>query len=314
MIIGRDIIIVGIQSWDIEIVSNCKNIALEFSKHDRVLYVKPPLDRITRFKQRDNPKVKKRIQISKGQLPEIELIKNNLWNHSPKSLIESINWIKNHNLYEYFNKRNFKKKASIISSAIQSLGFEKYLLFNGSSMFFGLHLKELLEPNLYMYCIRANLIKVPYWQRQGERIQPKLKLIERTDVITNNLEYFVEYTSKFNTNTHMFEQGCDVSMFSDSDNQIPIPKEFSELKGPIIGYVGSLTAFRLDTKLIENIVLNRRDRNIVNDIYHAMVLTLKKLRHLLFILTMGRFFYRFIRRYEYGKTVYCSFCGQYKRN
>ena len=44
---GRDIVIVGQQPWDTEIGSNCKNIALEFSKHNRVLYVNSPLDRFT---------------------------------------------------------------------------------------------------------------------------------------------------------------------------------------------------------------------------------------------------------------------------
>jgi hypothetical protein len=29
---NRDIVVIGIQPWDIEIGSNCKNIALEFSK------------------------------------------------------------------------------------------------------------------------------------------------------------------------------------------------------------------------------------------------------------------------------------------
>ena len=45
MIKGKDIIVVGIQAWDIEIGSNCKNIALEFSKNNRVIYVNPPMVR-----------------------------------------------------------------------------------------------------------------------------------------------------------------------------------------------------------------------------------------------------------------------------
>ena len=41
---SRDIVVTGIQAWDIEIGSNCKNIAIEMSKKHRVLYVNPPLD------------------------------------------------------------------------------------------------------------------------------------------------------------------------------------------------------------------------------------------------------------------------------
>ena len=59
LITNRDIVIVGQQPWDVEIGSNCKNIAIEFSKHNRVLYVNSPLDRITKFKSKDDPKIKK---------------------------------------------------------------------------------------------------------------------------------------------------------------------------------------------------------------------------------------------------------------
>lgn len=51
MIINRDIIVVGQQPWDVEIGSNCKNIAIEFAKHNRVLYVNSPLDRITKWRK-----------------------------------------------------------------------------------------------------------------------------------------------------------------------------------------------------------------------------------------------------------------------
>ena len=56
-IINRDIIVVGLQPWDTSIGSNCKDVALEFSKQNRVLYVNYPLDRITLFRNRNDPKV-----------------------------------------------------------------------------------------------------------------------------------------------------------------------------------------------------------------------------------------------------------------
>ncbi|HEY0176320.1 MAG TPA: glycosyltransferase family 1 protein, partial [Pedobacter sp.] len=67
IITGRDIIVIGQQPWDTEIGSNCKNIALEFSKHNRVLYVNSPLDRITLLRHKKTEKVKKRISMLKGE-------------------------------------------------------------------------------------------------------------------------------------------------------------------------------------------------------------------------------------------------------
>ena len=87
MMKNRDIVIVGIQPWDIEIGSNCKNIALEFAKNNRVLYVNPPMDRITRIKHKNKQSIQKRIKIAKGKLSDIEIIENNIWNLYPKTIV-----------------------------------------------------------------------------------------------------------------------------------------------------------------------------------------------------------------------------------
>ena len=261
MIKGRDIIVVGIQPWDIEIGSNCKNIALEFSKNNRVLYVNPPTDRITVLKEKNNPKVQKRIQISKSKLPELEIIENNLWNLYPKTIIESINWIGSEWLYDTLNRRNAKLFVNDIKRAINKLGFKDYLLFNDSSMFLGVYLKELLEPKLYTYYVRDNLVKEPYWKRHGERTEPLV--IEQADLVVNNSEYYVDYSSKFNKNSTMVGQGCDTSIFVDVDDSIEVAEEFNNIKSPIIGYVGSLTTYRLDISLIEFIAVQKPDWSIV---------------------------------------------------
>src|SRR5690242_21058850 len=103
---NRDIIIVGQQPWDVEIGSNCKNIALEFSKHNRVLYVNSPLDRITLMRNGKDPKVQKRINIIKGKSDSLIKIGENLWNYYPEKMIEYINWIKSQSLFNRLNKYN----------------------------------------------------------------------------------------------------------------------------------------------------------------------------------------------------------------
>jgi len=87
MIKGKDIVILSIQPWDIEIGSNCKNIALEFAKENRVLYVNPPMDRITRIKQKHSERIKKRIRIAKSKETDIVKLEDNLWNLYPKDTI-----------------------------------------------------------------------------------------------------------------------------------------------------------------------------------------------------------------------------------
>ena len=62
LIKDRDFIIFGLQPWDIPIGSNCKNMAEEISRHNRVLYVNRPLDRISKIKYKEDIRTKNRLE------------------------------------------------------------------------------------------------------------------------------------------------------------------------------------------------------------------------------------------------------------
>src|SRR5690606_941045 len=118
MLKGKDILIVGQQPWDIEIGSNCKDIAIELSKFNRILYVNSPLDRITRIRAHTDSKVRKRINVIKGKENGLTKIKDNLWVFFPDVLIESINWIRIEFLFTMFNKFNNRKFAKSLQRPI----------------------------------------------------------------------------------------------------------------------------------------------------------------------------------------------------
>ena len=261
MIKGKDIVIIGIQPWDIEIGSNCKNIAREFAKENRVLYVNPPMDRITKMKQKHKAKIQKRIRIAKGLETDLVKIDDNLWNLYPKDGIESINWISSHRIFKILNKRNARILSKNITSGMERLGFSDVILFNDSSMFLGLHLKDLLQPQMYIYYMRDYLVKVPYWKKHGEQLEPKL--IEQADMVLNNSTLYAEYGAQFNENSIMVGQGCDIDMFTDTDNSIRIPEVFQSIPSPVIGYVGSLTTLRLDIEILQYVATQRPDWSIV---------------------------------------------------
>ncbi|MDN3642971.1 glycosyltransferase [Lutimonas halocynthiae] len=261
MIKGKDIIVVGIQAWDIEIGSNCKNIALEFAKNNRVLYVNPPMVRSTMRKDKHKESIQKRIKIKNGLAPDIVEIGANLWNLYPKNVAESINWIGSQAIFKILNKRNARLYTDNIKSAAARLRFKDVILFNDSSMFLGLHLRKFLQPDIYVYYMRDYLVKVPYWQKHGERLEPEV--VKDADVLTTNSEFFSEFGLQYNSHSYMVGQGCDVSHFSDEDDTIKIPDEFKNIPKPVIGYVGSLTTLRLDIELLEHMANKRKDWSIV---------------------------------------------------
>ena len=67
LIINRDVIMVGLQPWDLEIGSNFKNMAFQIARQNRVLYVNKPLDRKTALTSKLDPKTITRLKsIKKG--------------------------------------------------------------------------------------------------------------------------------------------------------------------------------------------------------------------------------------------------------
>lgn len=109
--------------------------------------------------------------------------------------------------------------------------------------------------------MRDYLVKVPYWQKHGEAIEPEV--VTKADVVLTNSEFFEELCTSKNMQSYMVGQGCDVSHFSDEDDSIKVPDEFNDIPKPVVGYVGSLTSLRLDIELIEFIAEQRSDWSVV---------------------------------------------------
>lgn len=257
---NRDIIVVGQQPWDVEIGSNCKNIALEFSKHNRVLYVNSPLDRINKIKFKNDPKIKKRMDVINGKADSIVVIQDNLWNYFPDELIESINWLNNDFFYTILNKINNKRFARSIKKAIDRLGFKDVILFNDNDIFRCFYLKELLKPTTSIYYSRDFLLSVDYWKLHGKKLEPLL--IAKSDLCTANSTYLANYCRQYNPNSFYVGQGCDLEIFTNKQD-LPVPADVANLQSPIIGYVGALQSIRLDLELLAHVARQKPEWSIV---------------------------------------------------
>ncbi|NCD72250.1 glycosyltransferase [Mucilaginibacter agri] len=258
-IVNRDIIVVGQQPWDVEIGSNCKNLAVEFSKHNRILYVNSPLDRVNYLKNRHEPAIRKRYDVLKGRAESLIKVEDNIWNLYPDEMIESINWIKNTSLHTVLNKINNKRFSRSILKAAEQLEFKDYILFNDNDIFRCFYLKELLKPAVSVYYSRDNMVAVDYWKYHGSRLEPQL--IAKSDVCVANSSYLASYCKRYNPNSYYVGQGCDLDMFTNFD--AALPADLMDIKRPIIGYVGALQSIRLDIELLEHIAQQKPDWQLV---------------------------------------------------
>lgn len=256
---NRDFIVVGQQAWDVEIGSNCKNIALELSKHNRVLYINPPLDRITRYRKRKDEKVMKRIRMLNGKEENLIQVNKNLWNLYPDCILESINWIKNHVLFDLINKWNNIHYAKSISKIVASLGFKNYILFNDNDIFKSFYLKEFLRPKTSIYYSRDYMLGTQYWKYHGEQLEPEL--IRKSDLCLANSHYLANYCKTYNPNSFFIGQGCDLSLFTQLKNyNLP---DLQKIEKPLIGYIGVLSSSRLDIELLSFIATAKPNWNII---------------------------------------------------
>lgn len=260
MIKNRDFIIVGLQALDSRIGSNCINIAHEIARHNRVLYVNYPLDRMTKIREKGDPLIQKRLRINKGEETDLVQVSENMWNLYPKTTLESISQLPVDMLFDFVNKINNERFANEIKTAIERLNFSNYFIFNDSDMFRSFYLKELLEPELYVYYTRDNLIAVDFWKKQGIRIEAAL--MKKADLVVANSTYLAEHAQQFNPHSYYVGQGCDVSLF-DKKLIDTVPDDIAGIKNPIIGYIGALFSLRLDIEVLVYLAEQRPDWSIV---------------------------------------------------
>jgi len=254
-----DIIVISQQNWDGKLGSNCKNIAIEFAKKSRVLYVNPALDRITLLRNRRDPEVRRRRKLMTTD--NLVQVQPNLWVLYPDVVLESINWLSSYKLFSMLNKRNNRMLAKSIRRVAKKLNFEQFVLFNDNEMFRGFHLREYLTPRLSIYYIRDYMLGVAYWKRHGERMEPLL--IKKSDLCVANSEYLARYARQYNEHALNVGQGCDQTLFVGNRGHFNLPVDVAEIKGTRIGYVGALNAERLDIAIIDHVARALPDCNIV---------------------------------------------------
>ncbi len=260
MIKNKDFIILGLQSLDTPIGSNCVNLAYEIAKNNRVLYVNYPMNRSTLMRDRKDPMVINRKQVISGELPELKEVQKNMWSLSPRTVLEPISQIGSKSIFKFLNKINNKRYAKRVKWAIQELGFEDYIIFNDSDFHRAFYFKEYLNPKVSVYYTRDNMRETKFFQKQGAYLEDQM--MAKSDLVVSNSVYLNQIAEKANPNSYYVGQGCDISIF-DNDLIKELPEEFNDIKKPIIGYIGALLSSRLDMEILEYIAQSKPEWSLV---------------------------------------------------
>lgn len=245
--INQDFVITSLQPWDIEIGSTIKNTALEISKNNRVLYINTPIDYTTILKKKKNTADKKRIEAIKRKKFYLRQIKENLWIADCPFLAYPVSKFPTKPLFDFFNKINNKKIAKHILKATKELGFHKYIHLIDTDIYRSLYLKEYINPNLSIYYKRDHITDGKYFKKYGK--ESENALIKKSDLVITNSLYFANQFRHLNPHIYDLETGVNLELYN-YNKEWNIPHDLSNIKRPIIGYIGTLKASRLDIDLI----------------------------------------------------------------
>ena len=255
-------IVIAQQEWELNLGSNARNLAVELSKKNVVLYVNPAIDVKSIIKQIKTVHGRKRLKLALGLKENTLKVSDTLWVHTPQTISFSINWLKKINLYNFLSERNAQSFFNSIKKSIKELGWkiENSTVLNDSQMFTGLFTKKYFQPRFSFYYIRDNLTEHPYFKLHGSRIEPQT--IALADAVFANSAYLADYARKYNPMSFDIGQGCETEMYQ-ADIIHSEPSDLAQIPHPRIGYVGFLTGERLDINLLEQLALAKNDWQIV---------------------------------------------------
>jgi teichuronic acid biosynthesis glycosyltransferase TuaH len=256
---NRDIVMFSFQSWDTEIGSNFKDMAIELARNNRVLFINRALDRSSLYKRKNDPITKTRLASIKNGTGEIEQVAPNIWVQNPRVIVESINSIPFAGLHDWLNKINGKRLAKQINKAIQQLGFSNALLINDNDFIRGFYLKEMIHCSDYIFYIRDYMLGVDFFKRHGPRLEKGV--MQKADLVVANSAWLADYAKKNNPNSFYIGQGCDFTSFLAADD--PVPDDLAAIDHPVIGYTGFVSAWRIDIEIIKHLAETCPGYNIV---------------------------------------------------
>lgn len=246
MITGRDFIISGMQPWDITIGSNAKDIAMEIARHNRVLYINTPVDKLNYLRHPEDANVQRIKNLRKNKGNGVRQVSSNLWVLDCPFTVYPVNSLPDGCLFDAVNKLNNRKIYNHVLSTARSIGFKDYILFIDNDIYRSFYAKNFLKPSLSVYYRRDNMVSA-FWKKHAPRLEPLL--CGKSDLIVANSRQLAEAVSPYNTHCYDIGQGVDLKNYQ-ADGNYPLPEDMKDIKRPIIGYMGWITSRRLDADLM----------------------------------------------------------------
>ena len=275
---NNDFLIISTADWNSPIQTNKQYVSREIAKlGNRVLYVESLGVRKIQIKKKDFFRIFKRII---NNLLIIKQKEKNIWVLSPilfpgatnKKIIFINRVIFNFNLFIAMKFLNFKKEYLWTYNPLTSLylNIEKFK----SSIY---HAVDAIEHQ-------------PFMPKKHIEKQ-EIILSKKVDKIFVTSKNIINKLKKHNSNITYFGNVCDYDHFSKAltTNTENIPLDIKCINKPIIGFIGSISEYKLNYKLIHNVASSLKEINFVfigptdDSLNHSNLNRIKKLKNVYFL-------------------------------
>lgn len=250
-----DFIVTSSKPWDSPGMEEVKNLALEISRNNRVLYVNPPRDIIRLMKK--SIELDTRPKTSGGNLA-IKQEGDSLWILEPPVVTTPVNIIKYDAVFDVLLKRNNRKLSRAIFWAINNLEFEDIIHINYDDLLGSFYLKELLIPKLSVFLRRGNHDNTPALEELTAGFEERL--IHKSDLVLTSPRKLRENRTAYNNNVFSLHSAVDFSNVS-PDNFIS--NSLKHIPRPIIGGTGPMKMSKVSPGDIYDAAKERPDWSFV---------------------------------------------------
>ncbi|MGE4317490.1 MAG: glycosyltransferase [Deferribacterales bacterium] len=234
--------------WGHKYLTNKQHVTMSLADRGyRVMYVESIGIRQPGINAQDISRIFKRL--IKGLLP-VKKVRNNVWVYSPLTIP-----FKHH--MKIVKKINNFILSSVIKTAMFFLGFRDACVWTYHPLINDV-LKNLRYSKLVYHSV-DDLTAVPGIDKELIRRNEDILLgsADHVFVTSRNLEKM--YSEKYPDKVHYFSNVADIEMFSKARSALKRPEDMPD--GVNIMYIGVLTDFKLDFRLVYEIAIAKPDWN-----------------------------------------------------
>jgi glycosyltransferase involved in cell wall biosynthesis len=242
MVHGENIVIAANAEWDWSTRINCHHIAARLAKHNRVLFVDTVGGRTPT--PREFNKVARRLRRIAGGIRKFD---------------DGLTVLAPFVIPVYGSERIRELNTALLAWQIRRAmpGKPRPILWFFLPSLVGL-VGRFSEKLVIYHCIDYHAANPNVPSQKVEEWEARL--LKLADVVFASASTLYEDKRKFNPNTFYLPNVAETELFAQArDASLPIPADLKDLPHPMVGYIGNVSAYKLDFDLLCAVAQKKKD-------------------------------------------------------